>query len=189
MTDLHSRLSATGTALQKHCLFFDRDHDGFITMMDTYRGLRAIGLGMILSIIGTIIINLTLAWPTNTSWFPTTTVDIRNIKYSRHGSDSQIYDNEGNFNEERFEAFWQKWDKTNKGYLTWATIWQRIREERDAFDFFGWQATFLEWGLLYYVAAEHGRLSKDDVRGSFDGTVFNRLEERYKQKSNIKKTH
>lgn len=59
-----------------------------------------------------------------------TTVDISNIKRAQHGSDTQNYDKEGNFKEDAFETFWQKWDKEHKGYLTWPILWSRIKDER-----------------------------------------------------------
>jgi len=37
--------SGSRTALQKHVDFFDTNHDGKVTLSDTYQGLRRLGLG------------------------------------------------------------------------------------------------------------------------------------------------
>ena len=92
-TDKYTRLTATGTALQKHALFFDKDKDGLyefrfffffcngsvlkqqnemisISPMDTFKGLNSIGFNYFLSVIGVLFLNLSMAWATSSTWLP-----------------------------------------------------------------------------------------------------------------------
>ena len=49
----------------------------------------------------------------------------------------------------------------------------------------GFFASFLEWSTFYFLVNEHGRLSKDDVKSVYDGSLFYKLEERYSKKSKL----
>jgi len=99
------------TALQKHAAFFDLNGDGLVTPMETFRACRKLGFNLFLCLLAPLLINLPFAWWTSPSWWPTLTFRIGNIHRCRHGSDSQIYDQDGNFHEDRFEQFWQRFDK------------------------------------------------------------------------------
>lgn len=46
------------TVLQRHVGFFDRNKNGVIYSCETFQGLRAIGLGMIISLGGAVLINM-----------------------------------------------------------------------------------------------------------------------------------
>ncbi|KAF3796908.1 putative peroxygenase 3 [Nymphaea thermarum] len=48
--------------LQQHVAFFDRNHDGVVYPWETYQGMRAIGCGVLLSIGGGFLINLSLSY-------------------------------------------------------------------------------------------------------------------------------
>ena len=61
------------TALQKHVDFFDTDHDGKITLSDTYHGLRRLGLGARALAAFAGVINAALG--SSTSGAPSLTVD------------------------------------------------------------------------------------------------------------------
>ena len=57
----------------------------------------------------------------------------------------------------KFEEVFSK-HATHKDALTLGDIFRMIYANRNVFDPFGWTATVLEWGALYWVAAD------DDVR-------------------------
>ncbi|MED6112388.1 hypothetical protein PIB30_061216, partial [Stylosanthes scabra] len=50
--------------LQKHAAFFDTNHDGVIYPWETYKGLREIGVGMLLSAGTALFINVALSQST-----------------------------------------------------------------------------------------------------------------------------
>ena len=52
--------SGSRTALQKHVDFFDTNHDGKITLFETYAGLRRLGFGAVRSAAFAGVINLSL---------------------------------------------------------------------------------------------------------------------------------
>lgn len=93
---------AAPTALQRHVLYFDPEGTGLITYGQTYRGIRDLGVGRAWSAILSGIIHLALGWVTQRR--PTLTIDIANIHRGKHPSDSGIFDDEGNFVPERFDA-------------------------------------------------------------------------------------
>ena len=74
--------SGSRTALQKHVDFFDTNHDGKITLADTYRGLRRLGLGTVRSATFAGVINAALG--SSTSGAPSLTVDAERIHAGKH---------------------------------------------------------------------------------------------------------
>jgi Caleosin related protein len=64
---------------------------------------------------------------------------------------------------------------------------RRIKGQRDVFDFFGWFASFLEFSVTFWVASENGKLSKETLKGFYDGTFFYQLEQRVAEAKQAKK--
>src|SRR5687767_3416604 len=62
------------TALQKHVAFFDRDGDGTIGVIDTYSGLRELGLNVVESAGGAAAINAVIG--TMTKGYPSLDIDV-----------------------------------------------------------------------------------------------------------------
>ena len=87
--------------VQQHVVYWDKDQDGIIWPLDTYRGCRAWGWNPILCLIATFLINVNLSYPTSPSWIPDPffRIHISNLHKDKHGSDSMTYDNEGRFSE------------------------------------------------------------------------------------------
>ncbi|BDA46813.1 Peroxygenase 1 [Coccomyxa sp. Obi] len=191
------------TVLQQHVDFFDQNKDGRIFPRDTYLGFRRMGFNIFISAYAVFVIHGTLAYPTHESWIPDPRLPIitRNIHRCHHGSDSMIYDKEGRFMPEKFEEPFAKYDKENKGGLSLRDILQLWNHNRDAYDIFGWSANFLEWMALYLAAVDEkavsalplipdhaqsskaserlrsaqGTVSKESIRGQYDGTLFYQL--------------
>jgi peroxygenase len=158
------------TALQRHVAFFDWNGDGYITVIEDYRGLRALGIDPVSATAFATAINGALATPTR--GFPSLTIDLRAIASSIHGSDSGIYDSEGNFVPEAFERLFAEWDRNRSDGLDPAELTARAIVDSDLWDVFGTVASAAEFGLLFVVAAEDGELSRDRMRAFYDGTLF-----------------
>jgi peroxygenase len=95
----HSSLLTIRQVVQQHVVYWDKDQDGVIWPLDTYRGCRAWGWNPILCLIATFLINVNLSYPTSPSWIPDPffRIHISNLHKDKHGSDSMTYDNEGRF--------------------------------------------------------------------------------------------
>jgi len=165
------------TALQRHVAFFDLNNDGLITCRETFSAFRKLGFNIFLCILAPFLFNLPLAWWTSDSWWPTLTIRIKNIHKVKHGSDSQVYDHNGNFNEERFEAMWATFDTDGDGYLSFWDLLRMTEQFKRCYDIFGWIASKVLWGLLYLLIQERGRVAKEFVKGQYDGTLFEKIEE------------
>ncbi|XP_066165132.1 peroxygenase isoform X2 [Oryza sativa Japonica Group] len=142
--------------------------------------LRAIGCGYPVSIAGAILINLVLSYPTQPGWMPSPlfSIHIKNIHKGKHGSDSEAYDTEGRFDPSKFDAIFSKYGRTHPNALTKDELNSMIKANRNMYDFIGWITSAGEWMLLYSVAKDkEGLLQRETVRGAFDGSLFERLQD------------
>ncbi|TKX20187.1 hypothetical protein C1H76_7688 [Elsinoe australis] len=166
---------ADKTVVEQHAAYWDRDGDGIIWPLDTYRGCRDYGWNPILSFLAMFIINFNLSYPTAPGILPDPffRIWVKRLYKDKHGSDSMSYDNEGRFRPQQFEDFFAKYDRNNKGGLDVWDLFAAHKGQRLAFDFFGWSASFFEWLATYLLIwPEDGILRKEDVRGVFDGSIF-----------------
>lgn len=137
--------SSNRTALQRHCDFWDTDGDGLIYPWDIYRGFRRLGFHFALCLWAAVTMAICASYNTHTSYVPHPlfAINLNNINSNRHGSSTGTYDMDGELDERRFEAIFQKYAR-GKDYLTlWSTynVW---RNQRCGLDFFGWFAGGLE---------------------------------------------
>ncbi|KAJ3694851.1 hypothetical protein LUZ60_000228 [Juncus effusus] len=169
------------TPLQKHVAFFDRNKDGLIYPWETYQGFRAIGAGVALSTTASAFINGFLGpktlpagkWPS-----PLCPIYVENIKKAKHGGDSGVYDSEGRFVSEKFEAIFQNHAKTRPDALTSKELDDLLQANKDPKDSKGSFAGQTEWKVLYSLCKDKdGFLHKDTVRGVYDGTLFSQMEQ------------
>ncbi|RDW61515.1 putative caleosin-containing protein [Coleophoma crateriformis] len=163
------------TVLQQHCAFFDRDGDGVIWPLDTYRGFYALGYGFFLSMVALVIIHSNFSYPTLSGLLPDPffRIYIDNIHKDKHGSDSGTYDNEGRFIPQKFEDIFAKYASGDKQSISGQEIIDYLKGQRVIMDPIGWFAAIFEWLATYILLwPADGRMQKEDIRRIYDGSLF-----------------
>ncbi len=167
--------SGSRTALQKHVDFFDTDRDGKITLLETYQGLRRLGLGAARSAVFGGVINAALG--PSTSRAPSLTVDADHIHAGKHGSDTGVYDEEGHFVQESFDRLFARYDGDEDGALDRRDLARLFEGNRT--DLIGHLGSVAEFGLLLCLAGEdrNGRkvLTRQRLEEFYDGSLFYKL--------------
>lgn len=169
--------SGSRTALQKHVDFFDTNHDGKITLSDTYRGLRRLGFGTLRSAGFAGVINAALG--SSTSRAPSLTVDAGRIHAAKHRSDTGVYDQKGRFSPPRFNRLFAKYDANGDGALDGRELARLFSDNRT--DLIGHLGSKAEFGLLMELAGEtrNGKkvLTRQRLEHFYDGSLFYELAE------------
>jgi len=171
------------TVLQQHCAFFDKDLDGIIWPLDTYRGFYRLGYGIILSILAVLIIHGNFSYPTLPGFLPDPffRIHVINIHKDKHGSDSGTYDHEGRFVPQKFEDIFSKYavGDPERQSISWSEIWCYMKGQRCILDPVGWGGAFFEWVATYILLwPADGRMRKEDIRRIYDGSLFFEIAER-----------
>ncbi|KAK6828222.1 hypothetical protein PG987_011563 [Apiospora arundinis] len=161
------------TVLQQHLEFFDPDHDGIIWPTDTFRGFRAVGFNLFMSLLSIFIIHGFFSYPTTGSVLPDVffRIYLARIHKDKHGSDTTTYDNEGRFVPQNFENIFAKYAE-GRDYLTKWDIVNVLKGQRVILDPIGWGGALFEWLATYLMLAENGKVAKEDIRRLYDGSIF-----------------
>ncbi|KAH9830900.1 Caleosin related protein-domain-containing protein [Rhodofomes roseus] len=177
-TPVHAQKYKDYSVLQQHCLFWDRDGDGQIWPWDTYIGFRDLGFNIIFSLFAVYVINVCFSFPTRLahSYLPDPFFRfyLPGAHKSKHGSDSGVYDTEGRFIPSRFEDMFTKYaySAAPADSLSGHELFRLIHGQRVAVDPYGWSAAVFEWGTTYLLIQKGGRISKEDLRRVYDGSLF-----------------
>jgi peroxygenase len=167
--------SGSRTALQKHVDFFDTDRDGKITLLETYQGLRRLGLGAARSAVFGGVINAALG--SSTSRAPSLTVDASHINAGKHASDTGVYDAKGRFVKRSFDRLFARYDEDGDGALDREELSRLFEEHRT--DILGHLGSMAEFRLLLYLAGEDrkGRkvITRQRLEHFYDGSLFYQL--------------
>jgi peroxygenase len=168
------------SALQSHILFWDRDNDNIIHPWDVYNGFRALRFSVPFSILS-LLIPFFFSYPTRLghSYLPDPLfrIYVSDIHKAKHGSDTGIYDIDGQLRNERFEWIWKRFDRDGVGGLGIAELLELVRNDRVALDVAGWTFAYMEWGTTWLLLQKGGKVWKEDLRQAYDGTLFWRIEE------------
>ncbi|KAI3651023.1 hypothetical protein MP228_004504 [Amoeboaphelidium protococcarum] len=168
------------SVLQQHVDFFDRNKDGIITPLETFAGFRALGYHWFWAVLAMFVIHSGFSPVCNNSWWPIDPffrIWTEKIHKGKHGSDTGTYDNEGRFIPQKFEEIFSKWDVDRRNALNHWQLWQMASDLKCVNDFFGWFAARFEWFAVWLLCAdENGYVTREQVRGIFDGSLFYRIE-------------
>ncbi len=143
---------AQRTALQKHVDFFDRNDDGKIKVGETAEGLRALGIGSARSWALAVAINGGLGRSTGSPWYDALTVRTDKIHQAKHGSDTDIYDENGHYVQAEFDRLFADHDSNGDGALSSEEFEDFYRDNHE--DTVSSIASRAEFGLLLEVAGE-----------------------------------
>nr|XP_043625923.1 probable peroxygenase 4 [Erigeron canadensis] len=177
--------------LQKHVSFFDRNKDGVIYPWETFQGFRAIGSGILFSLVGVVFSHISLSGKTRPGkkfpnlLFP---IEVQNINMGKHSSDSGVYDTDGMFVPSKFEEIFSKYAHTTSDALTKDELHEFIKGNREPKDYGNWIGGIAEWNILYRIGKDKdGLLQKETIRSVYDGSFFEKLEE--EKTNSSKKKH
>ncbi|KAL5120837.1 hypothetical protein ACEQ8H_001318 [Pleosporales sp. CAS-2024a] len=168
------------TVLQQHVDFFDQDRDGVISPRDTFIGFHRLGFGVVLSVLAAFIIHINFSYPTCKTVLPDPLfrIQVVNMHRTKHGGDTGAYDNEGRFVPQKFEDIFAKY----AGGREYMTFWEGVdmlKALRNVNDIIGWGGATFEWGATYLMLwPADGKMHKEDVRATFDGSIFYVIAER-----------
>jgi peroxygenase len=154
--------------------------DGIIWPSHIYSGFRELGFNPLYSL-GALLIPLFFSYPTRLghSWIPDPffRIYLASGNKSKHGSDSGIYNFDGEFSEERFEEMFRVFDVEGKGGLSADQLWTLWKKNRVAWDVAGWCFAFMEWSTTWLLLQREGVVRKEDLRACYDGSLFWRVAE------------
>ncbi len=169
------------TFLQKHLSFFDGNHDGQLTRSETAVGLRRLGLGRAKSEAVATFINVGVGVSTSDHWYDPTTINLAKIHHAKHGSDTGIFDAQGDFVPEKFNQLFERFDTDKDQSLSQGEI-TKMHEALKT-DKVGDFASKGEFSLLMDLAGEPREvdgqpskvLTRDTLQSFYDGTLFYKL--------------
>ena len=170
------------TVLERHVSYFDTDGDGEITMAQTFRGLRGVGVGALTSAGLTLLINLFLGYLTHGK--PRLVVSVRDIARGKHPFDTGSFDERGQRDSSAFEALFEApTTRAPVDRLTRAEIRAVIVRRGDAKKPFGELGSVLsnwfsgrEIQLLLCVASDCRKASPS---GAFEPAISRRTLQRF----------
>ncbi|VFQ88353.1 unnamed protein product [Cuscuta campestris] len=150
-----------------------------------FSGLRKIGCGASLSILAALFINIGFSKKTRPGkWLsPLFPIEVENINLAKHTSDSGVYDSEGRFVLSKFEEIFKKHARSSANGMTSKEFDELLKANREPKDYKGWILALSEWKVLYLVARDKdGIVSKEAIRGVYDGSLFQTLAEEHAPK-------
>lgn len=168
-------------ALRMHVDFFDKDADGIIAWSETVRGLSELGVGWVKARVVALAIHAGLGPKTSGRW--TLDIDASRIAKGIHGSDTGVFDSNGDYAESAFRRILEEFDADRSGNLNEREIAAMV-DANSLLRPGAWAAARLEWRLLLDVAADAAdwaagepvrALSAARLRALYDGSLFHEI--------------
>ena len=167
------------TALAKHVGFFDANGNGKITVGESRERLAELGVDGLKGYAGAAAVNFVIA--SMVAGYPALTIDLSRIQKSKHDSDSDVFDANGEFDPNKFEELFTRFDKNNDGALDGDEISDFLTRNRESF--FGSALAQLELPILLKIAGEpmevNGTetqvLTRERLAKFYDGSLFYEL--------------
>ncbi|KAI8072785.1 Caleosin related protein-domain-containing protein [Gongronella butleri] len=168
-------------ALEKHVRFWDRKNKGYITPVDAMFGFMNLGYSVVFSLTMGTFLGVLFSYATQASWVPDPYCRTRVSQVQKTMSTDTPYDDNGRFDEERFDALFSKYGKSDISGRTISL--KELMEWNDATlkDPLAWATRTLEWLTAYMFVGKNGIVKREDVHAAFDGTLFYKLRERNRQ--------
>lgn len=168
------------TPLQKHVSFFDQNNDGVIHVSETYKGLRDLHLGRALSAFGSVFINAGLG-PSTGEKLSKLTVNVEHIAKAKHDSDTDIFDEKGNFSSAKFDELFEKYDLDKDGGLSKEEFLNFRNRNKETTS--GGIASKGEFDLLIKVAGKKENIdgketkviTKEQMADFYNGSLFYKI--------------
>ena len=167
------------SALAKHVGFFDVNGNGKITVSESKERLAALGVDGIQGYAGAAAVNFVIA--SMVAGYPALTIDLSEIQKSKHDSDSDIFDENGDFSQAKFDELFERFDKNRDDALDGDEITDFLTRNKESF--FGSTLAKLELPILLRIAGEpmdvNGVetkvLTKERLAKFYDGSLFYEL--------------
>lgn len=176
--------------MQQHVLFWDCNNDNLIYPQDVYIGFHDLGFSIPFALLSLLIRFFFFSYPTRLGHSflpdPLFRIYVDSIQKAKHGSDTSIYDCDGDLRLDRFEEMFTRFRRHRQGEsLGVADLFRLIGKDRVAADAAGWSFAFMEWLTTWLLMQREGRVWKEDLRQCYDGILFWRIrEERLKGSGN-----
>jgi peroxygenase len=167
------------TALAKHVGFFDVNGNGRITVSESRERLGELGVDGLTGYAGAAAVNFVIA--SMVAGYPALTIDLSRIEKSKHDSDSDVFDTNGEFDPKKFDELFTRFDKNQDGALDGDEISAFLTRNRESF--FGSTLAQLELPILLKIAGEPMEvegvettvLSRERLAKFYDGSLFYEL--------------
>lgn len=167
------------TALQKHVGFFDANGNGKITFSESRERLGELGIDGAKGYVGAATVNLVIG--SMVAGYPTFTIDLSQIQKAKHDSDSDVFDKNGQFSQEKFDELFARFDKNGDNALDGDEITAFLTRNRETF--FGGVLARLELPVLLKIAGEPAEvdgveqkvLTRERLAKFYDGSLFYEL--------------
>jgi peroxygenase len=164
------------TAIQKHADYFDKNHDGKVSLGEAYEQMRALGVGKLGAALGAVAGNAFLAHATGSCLRHPFTILTDKIAAGKHPGDTGNFNADGTFNQANFDTMFATRDLNKDGSLSQSEVKSMIAADSHGSKL-GSVLSTVEFGLLMTTAGQPGPdgakvLTRERLEQFYDGTLL-----------------